>query len=82
LVLRSVAKENIMRFWKPQLALASAFPVAVALAVTLFIRRGVVDVVMMFLIGAALVGMYLLRRYARAELVYHRRGKSSSSRPR
>ena len=61
-----------MRFWKPQLALASAAAAVLALAVTLFVRRGVVDVLLMILIGAALVGMYLLRRYARAELLYHR----------
>ena len=44
---------------------------------TLFGRRGVIDAVVMIFVGAALVGMYLLRRYARAELPYHRRGKGS-----
>jgi hypothetical protein len=77
-VLDSDAKENIMRFWKPQLALASAAAAVLALAVTLFVRRGVVDVLVMILIGAALVGMYLLRRYARAELLY--RGPAESRR--
>src|SRR5436309_4275637 len=61
---------------KPQPALALAAAV-VALAVTLFGRRGVIDAVVMIFVGAALVGMYLLRRYARAELPYHRRGKGS-----
>ena len=69
-----------MRFWKPQLALASA--AVVALAVTLFVRRSVVDVLLMILIGAALVGMYLLRRYARAELLYHRLTESRRRAPR
>ncbi|MEU7875990.1 hypothetical protein [Dactylosporangium sp. NPDC049140] len=36
------------------------------------IRRGVIDALTMVLIGVALVGNYLLRRYARAELLYHR----------
>jgi hypothetical protein len=78
-VLDSDAKESIMRSWKPQLALASVAAAVLALAVTLFVGRGVVDVVVMILIGAALVGMYLLRRYARAELLY--RGHAESRRP-
>jgi hypothetical protein len=65
-------KENAMRLWKPQLALALAAAAALALAVMLFDRRGVVNVLLLTLIGAALVGMYLLRRYARAELLYLR----------
>ncbi len=61
-----------MRLWKPQLASALVAGAALALAVMLFDRRGVVNVLLMILIGAALVGMYLLRRYARAELLYLR----------
>jgi hypothetical protein len=61
-----------MRFWKPQLALASVAAAVLALAVTLFVRRGVIDVLLMILVGAALVGMYVLRRYARTELLYLR----------
>jgi hypothetical protein len=80
-VLDSDAKENIMRFWRPQLALASAAAAVLALAVTLFVRGGVVDVLVMSLIGAALVGMYLLRRYARAELLYHRHAEKSPPSP-
>jgi hypothetical protein len=59
-----------MQIWKPQLALGLAAAAVLALAVVLFVRRGVVDVLLMILFGAALAGMYLLRRYARAELVY------------
>jgi hypothetical protein len=61
-----------VQFWKPQLALGLAAAAVLAMAVVLFVRRGVVDVLLMILFGAALVGMYLLRRYARAELVYTR----------
>jgi hypothetical protein len=61
-----------MRFWKPQLALAMAAAAVLALAVMLFDRRGVISVMLTGLFIAALVGMYLLRRYARAELVYLR----------
>jgi hypothetical protein len=75
-----------MRFWKPQLVLGLAAAAVLALAVTLFVRRGLVDVVLVIVIGAALVGMYLLRRYARAELLYlrhadHRRRASRPDRP-
>jgi len=48
-----------------------AMPV-LALAVTLFLLGRVGDVLLLILVGAAMVGMYLLRRYARAELLYHR----------
>jgi hypothetical protein len=65
-------KENAMRLWKPRPASALAAAAALALAVMLFDRHGVVNVLLMILIGAALVGMYLLRRYARAELLYLR----------
>jgi hypothetical protein len=66
------AKEHVMRFSKPQLGRAVAAAAVAALAVTLFVTRGVVEVLLMVLIAAALVGMYSLRRYARAELLYSR----------
>jgi len=44
----------------------------VALAVTLYLLGRVVDVLLLIILGAGLVGMYLLRRYARAELLYQR----------
>jgi hypothetical protein len=62
-------KENIMRIAKPHLAWVMP---ALALAVTLYLVGRVVDVLLMILVGAALVGMYFLRRYARAELLYQR----------
>jgi hypothetical protein len=72
-----------MRFWKGWPALAAA--AVLALAVALFVRRGVIDVLLMILMVAALVGMYLLRRYARAELLYRRaelrRRRPGGSRP-
>jgi hypothetical protein len=60
-----------VRFWKPQLAWASAVGAVAALVVTLAVLRGV-DVLVMVLILTALVGMYAARRYARAELIYGR----------
>jgi hypothetical protein len=57
-----------------------AVPV-LALAVTLYLVGGVVDVLLMILLGAALVGMYLLRRYARAELLYQPRARGRREHP-
>jgi hypothetical protein len=59
-----------MRSWKLRLVLAAA--AVLALAVTVFVRRGVVETLLMILIGSGLVGLYFLRRYARAELLYRR----------
>jgi hypothetical protein len=77
-----------MHFWKPQLALGLAAAAILAMAVLLFVRRGVVDLLLMILVAAALIGMYLLRRYARAQLVYirhagaaHRRTSRFESEP-
>ena len=56
------------------LGLAAA--AVIALAVTLGVRRGVIDVLLMVGIAAAVAGMYLLRRYVRAGLVYNRHVES------
>jgi hypothetical protein len=45
---------------------------AVLVLAGILLVRSVVEVLLMILVGAALVGMYLLRRYARAELLYLR----------
>jgi hypothetical protein len=57
-----------MRFWKPLLALA----VASAALTALFVRAGVLDTLVMVLIGGTLIGAYLLRHHARSNLVYNR----------
>ncbi|MFJ5599954.1 hypothetical protein ACIP95_18715 [Micromonospora parva] len=58
---------------KSQRALAVATIAAVlALAVTLLATRGVIDALLMIVVAAVLAGMYLLRRYARAVLLYRR----------
>ena len=66
-----------MRSRKLQLGLAAA--AVIALAVTLGVRRGVIDVLLTVGIAAAVAGMYLLRRYARAGLVYNRHVESASA---
>jgi UPF0716 family protein affecting phage T7 exclusion len=75
-------KETFMRFWKPQLALASAAAAGLALTVALVVPPAVIDVLVMIIIVATLVGMYLLRRYARAELLYHREAERRRRTPR
>jgi hypothetical protein len=47
-----------------------AVAAVLVLAATLLVSRGVVDVLLMMLIITVLAGTYLLRRYARAELLY------------
>jgi len=62
-----------MRSWKRPLTLALIAAAAVALAaVALVATRGLLHVVVMAVLVAALVGGYLLRRYARARLLYDR----------
>jgi len=56
----------------------SATAAVLALGGTLLVRRGVVDVLLMVLIGGALVGAYLLRRYARTALLYRRMRTASA----
>ena len=63
-----------MRSTMLQLGLAAA--AVLALAVTLGVYRGVIDVLLMVGIAAAVAGMYLLRRYARTVLVYNRHVES------
>jgi hypothetical protein len=70
-----------MRLWKPRLVLASAGGAVLALAVTLVVGRAVVDVLLMTVVGAALISMYLLRGYARAELLYNRLPGVTADRP-
>ena len=62
-----------MRFRKPRLvSVVAAGTAALVLAVTLLVSRGFLDALVLVLIVAALAGMYRLRRYARAELLYRR----------
>ena len=64
-----------MRFSRQaSLLWAVAAGAVAALAVTLFVTRDVFEVLLTVCLGAALVGLYWLRRYARAELLYGRRG--------
>ncbi len=63
-----------MRSKMLQLGLAAA--AVLALAVALGVGRGVIDVLLMVGIAAAVAGMYRLRRYARAGLVYNRHVES------
>ena len=71
-----------MRFRKPRPVSAVAAGTAVlVLAVTLLVSRGFLDALVLVLIVAALAGMYRLRRYARAELLYRPRAESRGQGP-
>ncbi|MGC4795634.1 hypothetical protein ACLQ3H_16115 [Micromonospora saelicesensis] len=63
-----------MRFHKSRLWLTIAVAAAVLVfAVALLVSRSVIDALLMIAIVAALTGLYHLRRYARAVLLYRRR---------
>jgi hypothetical protein len=71
-----------MRFRKSQLTSAIAAIAAVlVLVATLLVGRGAIDALLGIVIGVVLAGMYLLRSYARAVLLYRRRPTPHRRRP-
>ena len=66
-----------MRVRKSALAPLVAGGVAVlALAGTVLVSAGVAEALLLIVVVAVLAGMYMLRRYARARLLYDRRAES------
>ncbi|MCA2218853.1 hypothetical protein [Jidongwangia harbinensis] len=61
-----------MRILKSPFALATAVAAVLAVAGILLVRRGAVDALFLIVVVAGLAGMYKLRRYARARLLYRR----------
>jgi hypothetical protein len=55
--------------------LVPAVAAVLALAGALLVVRGATEALVMIAIVAGLTGMYLLRRYARAEVLYRRRAE-------
>ncbi|MEU4217414.1 hypothetical protein [Actinoplanes sp. NPDC026623] len=49
---------------------------------TMLVARGLVDALLMIAVVAVLTGMYLLRRYARAQTIYRRADDPATSRQR
>jgi hypothetical protein len=66
------AKEGFMRLWKQRAVLVTAAGAVLALAATLTVGGDLAGGVLTTIMGATLIGMYVLRRYARAELLYAR----------
>jgi hypothetical protein len=62
-----------MRLRRSTLVSVVAGAAVVVLAVALLASRGPVEALVMIALVAVLTGMYLLRRYARAEVLYRRR---------
>ena len=62
------SKEIIVRIYKRSLGLA--FAAAALAVVVLFVVFGNTDIAIMVAAAAALVGMFFIRRYARARLIY------------
>jgi hypothetical protein len=71
-----------MQVRKFHLVPAVAITAAVLLAVTLLLARGFADALLMIAAVAVLAGMYMLRRYARAQVIYHRADNPAASRHR
>jgi hypothetical protein len=66
-----------MQTRRPQLTPAVAITAVLVLALAMLVSRGLAEALVMIAVVAVLAGMYLLRRYARAELVYrHHRDPS------
>lgn len=61
---------------------AVAITAVLVLAVTLLLTRGLADALLLTAAVAVLAGMYMLRRYARAETIYHRADDQAMSRHR
>jgi hypothetical protein len=71
-----------MQVRKFHLVPAVAITAVLILAVTLLLARGLADAVLMIAVVAVLAGMYMLRRYARAEVIYHRADGPAAARRR
>lgn len=61
---------------------AVAVTAVLVLAVTMLVARGLVDVLSMIAVVVVLAGMYMLRRYARAQVIYRRAEGPATSRHR
>jgi hypothetical protein len=61
---------------------AVALTAVLVLAVTLLLARGFADALLLTAAVALLAGMYMLRRYARAETIYRRADDAAASRHR
>jgi hypothetical protein len=61
---------------------AVAITAVLVLALTLLLARGFADALLMIAAVAVLAGMYMLRRYARAQTIYHRTDDPAASRHR
>jgi len=58
---------------------AVAITAVLVLAVTLLLARGLADALLLIAVVAVLAGMYTLRRYARAQMIYRRADDATRS---
>jgi hypothetical protein len=61
-----------MQTRRPRLTPAVAITAVLVLALAMLVSRGLTEALVLLAVVAVLAGMYLLRRYARAELLYRR----------
>jgi hypothetical protein len=61
---------------------AVAVTSVLVLAVTVFLTHGLLDALLLTALVAVLTGLYLLRRHARAQTLYHRQAEPQPPEPR
>ncbi|WP_433731439.1 hypothetical protein ACQP2Y_22730 [Actinoplanes sp. CA-051413] len=61
---------------------AVAVTSVLVLAVTVFLTHGLLDALLLTALVAVLTGLYLLRRHARAQTLYHRHAEPQPTEPR
>jgi len=71
-----------MQVRKFHLVPAVAITAVLVLAVTMLLARGLADALLMIAVVTVLAGMYMLRRYARAQAIYRRADHPAASRHR
>jgi hypothetical protein len=64
-----------MRDFKFPIAWIAAIAAVLVTVGTLLVSRGPVDALLLIVVVTGLAGLYKLRRYARARLLYHRGGE-------
>ena len=69
-----------MQVRKFHLVPAVAVTAVLVLAVTLLLARGLADALVLITVVAMLAGAYMLRRYARAQVLYRRADDPTASR--
>jgi hypothetical protein len=72
-------EQKMMRDVRPLFAWVATIAAVLVVAGTLLVSRGPIDALLLIVVVTGLAGLYTLRRYARARLLYHRAGEGHQS---